>query len=207
MSDVPERGEPDRGPWAVRGGPRPWAPPNARSAVDRLTTLMVLATVGIVIASFAEPVSDWLRSSPEVDTAHRGIAETLRARGFAKGKPEPIGARRYRATAGDDDDTGHDHGDKLIPDEVLEQYEKEREREARGERPKFDELKGLGVVITRRAVELRDRADEEAPTTRSIAKGARLQMVRYVGEWALVMTEAPDAKAFGWTKTEDLVLR
>jgi hypothetical protein len=207
MSQGPEQGTPDRGPWAGRSEARTKVPPDVRAAVDRLTTLMVLATLGIVAASFVGPVDDWLRGKPEVDAAHRGIAETLRARGVAIGDPEPLGVRRFRALSGDDDSNDHDHGDKLVPDEFVEKYEKEREREARGERPKVEELQGRGVVVTRRAVELRDRADDDAPTTRLVEKGARLQMVRLVGSWALLMTQAPDGMAFGWAKTEDLILR
>ena len=198
--DERELPTPAAGPWAGRL-PRGDSS-GLRHALDRLTALMVVATAGIVAIAFLEPLDDWLRGMPEVDAAHRGIADTVRAHGWTRGAEEPAENPRLQARERAHDDANHDHGAKLAPDDFIERYaEKRVELGATAE-----DAPTKGSAFARSALDLRDRADDAAQVTTSVAKGARLQLVRVVGEWALLMSSRPGALVFGWARTSELIV-
>lgn len=207
MSDEQREPAAANGPWASR----PLVPDQGRvrEALARLTTLMAFATVGVVSFALVAPVETWLLYPRPVTAARRGIAHALREGGVAVGPPGGPREPRYDPDAFDPDEALHDHGDKIIPDEVLERYEREHEREraaeARGEGPRGPSPTREGAVATRRALSLLDRADDQGSFTARVPKGAKLKLVRLVGDWALVMATGEGNLVFGWTRRAELI--
>lgn len=194
----PSNAAPDPGPWA-EGGSRERARA-ARVAADRLTTLMLVATVGVIAAAWIEPIGRTLEG-PQAPAARRGIAELVRSRGWATLAPEATGHPRIRGGALDPDSFGAGH--PLPPrerDALLELLAPDDDRLGQ------DDPVAVGKLVVREAFELRDRASDDARVLGMVKPGSRVRVVRHVGEWLLLAVPDGGRATFGWVRREQLNL-
>lgn len=192
MTDPAEPSTAAAGPWAGGQPARDFGGP--RAAVEQLTRLMVLATVGVILFALVEPVSQWALQPPEVSAAHRGLADTVRGHGWAIAPPDALGhpRRRHRGRA-----------ESLSPNGYIERNPETDEQQENA----HEAAPGAGLVIARSEIQLRDRANDSGEPTTRVKKGALLRRISYVGEWSLVTKNGDGPIVFGWARTSELMLR
>lgn len=180
-------------PW---GGGQPRRDFSAiRTALQRITSTLLLATAGIVVAVLVEPVFIW-RTTPPVFAARSGLGDEVRARGWST----PTTAGRYGGRRPPDELLALRGDDGPVPDATLSLLE--RLGLVAGDDP--DRLE---TVIARRSVALFDRAESDGREVLRVDEGTPLKLVRSVGDWGLVMAAHADRVMYGWVRLSALSKR
>jgi hypothetical protein len=157
----------------------------------------VLATAGVVLATLVEPLARWAWT-PRVTAARRGLGDRVRERGWSTASPTPH-RHAPRLSAHDSADVGN-ADDGPIPHATLELLERIEKQDGRGpDQPEH--------VVMSRAASLLDRAEDDGREVLRVEKGTKLKLVRFIGDWGLVMTMRPSGPVFGWARRSDLVAR
>lgn len=176
-------------PW---GKGRPRSDTTAiRVALQRVTSTLLLATAGIVVAALVEPLFIW-RTTPPAFAARSGLGDEIRALGWSTpSATAQNGEWRSRSPS-----SGRDHDDS-IPHATL----------ALLERLGFiadDDTERLETVVTKRSVALLDRAEIDGREIMRVDEGTKLSLVRLVGDWGLVMATRPSGVLYGWVRRSSI---
>jgi uncharacterized protein YgiM (DUF1202 family) len=179
----------------------PWAAGSAtqksqalRRAANQLTLLLVLATVAVIAVAWLEPIARVFESR-QPPGARRGIAQSMRARGWAVGSGVPVGHPRIRGGALDPGNSGRAAPERNRLFELLEPDD-----------PIHGNPSGSrGKVLAKKSLKLRDRAADDADLVTSVSAGSRVRIVRDLGEWLLVASDRDGKASFGWVRREELL--